>query len=66
MAKHMTRHFHPLHPFEPNNFVFANGVTALCEMLGFSIFDEGDAILLSRPIYQAFTVDFGTKAKFEP
>jgi len=66
MAKHMTRHFHPLYPFEPNNFVFANGVTALCEMLGFSIFDEGDAILLSRPIYHAFTVDFGTKAKFEP
>jgi len=65
MAKHMTRHFHPLQPFDPKSFVFANGVTALCEMLGYSIFDEGDAILLSRPIYQAFRPDFGTKAKFE-
>jgi len=65
MAKHMTRHFYPMQPFEPDNFVFANGVTALCEMLGYSIFDEGDAILLSRPIYQAFIPDFGAKAKFE-
>lgn len=63
MASHMTRYFHPLQPFDPDNFVFTNGVTALCEMLGFSLFDEGDTILLSRPIYQAFKGDFGTKAK---
>ena len=64
MAAHMTRHFHPLHPFNPDNFIFSNGVTALCEMLGFSLFDEGDAVLLSRPMYQAFRGDFGTKARF--
>ena len=63
MARHMTRHFHPLEPFDPENYVFANGVSALCEMLGFSLFDGGDTLLLSRPIYQAFRGDFGTRAK---
>lgn len=60
----MNRHFHPLVPFEPSNFVIANGVTSLCEMLGFTLFEAGDAVLLSRPIYQAFKGDFGTKAKY--
>lgn len=63
MTKHINRLFHPLIPVEADQILFANGVTSLCEMLGFTIFDEGDAVLLSKPIYQAFQLDFGTKAK---
>ena len=65
MAKHINRHFKPQRPIETSRLLFANGVTSLCEMLGFSICDEGDAILLSKPIYQAFKSDFGTRAKYE-
>lgn len=63
MARHMTRYFGAIQPVEPEELIFANGVTSLCEMLGFTIFDEGDGILLSQPIYQAFPIDFGAKAK---
>ena len=63
MAKHINRHFHPHQTLEADDFLIANGVTSLCEMLGFVIGDAGDAVLLSRPCYQAFPVDFGTKAK---
>lgn len=49
---------------DANDIIFANGVTALCEMLGFSIAEPGDGILMSRPIYQAFQSDFGTKAQY--
>lgn len=63
MAKHMTRYFKAVRPVDPEDLIFANGVTSLCEMLGFTIFDEGDGILLSQPIYQAFPIDFGAKAK---
>lgn len=63
MANHMNRHFHPLKPIIPDELLFASGVTSLCELLGFSMCDPGDAVLFSRPCYQAFASDFGSKAK---
>ncbi|KAK0508915.1 hypothetical protein JMJ35_008286 [Cladonia borealis] len=63
MAKHMNRHFKPFSSIDPKHLLFANGVTALCNMLGFTICDNGHAILLSRPCYQAFKMDFGSEAK---
>lgn len=35
-------------------------------MLGFTLADPGDGILFSRPVYQAFQVDFGITAKLMP
>ena len=64
MANHMNRHFKPFSSIDPKHLLFANGVTALCNMLGFTICDNGHAILLSRPCYQAFKMDFGSEAKF--
>lgn len=64
MAKFITHRFHPGIPVDPEHLLFANGVTALCEMLALSICDAGDGLLLSRPIYQAFKNDFGISAKF--
>ena len=49
---------------DPAQLLFATGVTSLCEMLGFSVCDEGNAVLLSKPMYQAFKSDFGTKARY--
>jgi 1-aminocyclopropane-1-carboxylate synthase len=63
MANHMHIHFPTYKPLHPDDLLFANGVTSLCEMIGYSIAEPGDGILLSRPIYQAFQLDFGMKAK---
>ena len=63
MARHINRKFHPHRAVEADELLFASGVTSLCELLGLSIGDAGDAVLLSRPCYQAFEDDFGTKAK---
>ncbi|KAI7270793.1 PLP-dependent transferase [Hortaea werneckii] len=63
MAHHMNKRFHPIVPIRPDDLLFANGVSTICELLGFSLASPGDAILMSSPIYQAFAVDFGTKAK---
>lgn len=63
MAHHMNKRFHPTVPIQPDDLLFANGVSTICELLGFSLGSPGDAILMSSPIYQAFAVDFGTKAK---
>lgn len=63
MAKFINKNFNVLNPIDPEDLMFANGVTSLCEMLGHTIADPGDAILMSKPIYQAFQMDFGLKAK---
>lgn len=63
MAKFINRRFHPRREIDADHLVFANGVTAICEMLGLTICNAGDGILFSRPIYQAFKTDFGLTAK---
>ena len=65
MARHMNRHFHPVKPVGAGDILFANGITSICEMLGFVIGEPGDGILFSQPMYQAFPVDFGAKAKIK-
>ena len=64
MAGHINRLFKPFRHVEADRILFSNGVTTMCEELGFTICDAGDAVMLSRPIYQAFKADFGTKAKY--
>ena len=64
MANHINRYFRPHKTIDPDSLLFANGVTALCSMLGQTICDPGDAVLLSSPCYQAFKADFGTIARF--
>lgn len=63
MASHMNRYFHPQVPIDPDCLTFSNGVGTACEMLAFTICNAGDGILFSRPIYQGFKHDFGTRAK---
>lgn len=63
MARHINKRFHPVIQVQPSELLFANGCTSLCEMLGFTIASPDEGILLSRPIYQAFQIDFGTKAR---
>jgi len=65
MAKHMNKHFYPVEDIQADEILFANGVTSICEMLGFTIAEPGDGILVGQPIYQAFRGDFGTKANIE-
>src|SRR5262249_19102262 len=58
------RCFHSYEPIDPENIVFANGCTSLCDLIGQTIAEEGDGILISQPCYQAFQRDFGARAKY--
>lgn len=66
MANHITKNFHPLHAVSRDDILFSNGVTSLCEQLGFSICESGDGIMFPRPVYQAFKSDFQTRANVKP
>ena len=64
MASFMNDHFNPLNTILPEQLIFANGVTGLCQMLAFTVFDVGDGLLVSAPCYTAFMSDFGIRAKY--
>jgi 1-aminocyclopropane-1-carboxylate synthase len=63
MAAHLDRYFKPVEKVHPEQLIFASGCTSLFEMLGFTLFEEGESLLLGRPIYQSFEKDFELKAK---
>ncbi|RKF84265.1 putative aminotransferase sirI [Golovinomyces cichoracearum] len=63
MASHLNSYFLPHTEISSNDIVTANGVTAVLSILAFSIGDEGDAVLVSRPIYGRFELDFKNSAR---
>lgn len=63
MAKFITHHFKTLLPLNPDHILIGAGVTGLMQMVAFTAFDDGDAVLTSTPCYQGFPVDFGMRAK---
>jgi len=64
MAAHINRYFSPHTPISPSEVLIANGVSAICGMLGFVLGDPGDGVLLMRPIYGKFENDWGITAKY--
>lgn len=65
-AQHMNRRFHPLVRVSEQDVFVVNGVSTVCDMLGFALTEPGDGILMGRPLYQSFVQDFGTKAEATP
>ena len=59
MSQHINRFFNPMLPVEPGHIVTAAALTSIHEMLGHCLGDPGDGILVSRPVYGRFELDFG-------
>jgi histidinol-phosphate/aromatic aminotransferase/cobyric acid decarboxylase-like protein len=65
MASHLNDYFNPFVPVQPDQILTAAGLTAMHEMLALSFGDPGDGILVSRPVYGRFELDFGNTAGLE-
>ncbi|KAM0254606.1 hypothetical protein ACHAQJ_006642 [Trichoderma viride] len=63
LAPHINECFHPFKPLTGDNILATGTATALHEILAFSLGDPGDGILISRPCYGRFELDFGNKAE---
>ena len=50
---------------DPEKLIINAGVSSLCESLSFSLFDEGDQILIPAPYYTGFEHDFTKRFKCE-
>ncbi|RFU81793.1 pyridoxal phosphate-dependent transferase, major domain [Trichoderma arundinaceum] len=63
LATHLNEYFHPFKPLTGDDILATGTATALHEILAFSLGDPGDGILICRPCYGRFELDFGNKAE---
>ncbi|KAF1731135.1 1-aminocyclopropane-1-carboxylate synthase-like protein 1 [Beauveria bassiana] len=61
LAVHLTEYLQPCLPIEPAHVRATSSCSALHDMLAWAVADPGDAILLNRPIYGRFELDFGNR-----
>lgn len=62
MAVHLNNILQPRSPVDPDTVIVASGITAIGSMLGFALAEPGDGILVSRPVYGRFELDYGVEA----
>jgi len=62
MATHINTFFSPHTPVTANQVITTTGLTPMHHLLGLSLADPGEGILVSRPIYGRFELDFGNVA----
>jgi aspartate/methionine/tyrosine aminotransferase len=65
LIAHLQKHFYPITPIEPGNILVTSNGTALGSMLGITLAEPGDGILVSRPMYGRFELDYGLAAGAE-
>lgn len=58
LATHVNEYFSPHTPINPEEILTAAGLTAMHEMIALALGDPGDGVLVSRPIYGRFELDF--------
>lgn len=61
MANHMNTFFKPAMAIDAEEITFAAGVTELNEVCALLTCDEGEAVMLGRPIYGSFYGDLTTR-----
>ncbi|KAL4811159.1 pyridoxal phosphate-dependent transferase [Aspergillus unguis] len=64
-AAHLNKYFAPRTPIKPQNIVKVGGVTAAGNMLSFALAEQGDGVLVSRPVYGRFELDYGVQGGVE-
>ncbi|KAB8273454.1 pyridoxal phosphate-dependent transferase [Aspergillus minisclerotigenes] len=62
VASHLNNILKPLSPIEPETVIVASGITAIGSMLSFTLAEPTGGILVSRPVYGRFELDYGVEA----
>ncbi|KAJ6786288.1 hypothetical protein PWT90_00828 [Aphanocladium album] len=63
LAAHLTEYLNPSLPILPEHIRSTSSCTALHDILSWAMTDPGEAILLNRPIYGRFELDFKNREK---
>ena len=62
-AEYFNRRFNPVKPVAPEHLIAASGVSAVLDMTTYVLTDEGDGILIGRPLYTGFSGDLTARSK---
>ncbi|KAL8665224.1 MAG: hypothetical protein Q9202_002446 [Teloschistes flavicans] len=62
LASFFNDYFHPLHKVLPEQLLVASGCTSVLDLVSFGIADEGDGILIGRPLYTGFASDLNSRS----
>jgi 1-aminocyclopropane-1-carboxylate synthase len=65
MAKFFNQYFDPVKTVIPQEIILTSGVTAAVNMIGFATADDGDGVLISRPLYTSFVSDLKLRNKIK-
>ena len=63
LARFLTERFTACPTVRPEDIVVSSGLTALNDMLAWTLADAGDGIMVGRPLYCSFPSDFWARAK---
>jgi aspartate/methionine/tyrosine aminotransferase len=63
LARFINRNFNPHEAVIKDQLIVTSGVGQAIELSGFSLCDKGDGVLLGRPHYGNFPIDFGYRAE---
>ncbi|KAL8653466.1 MAG: hypothetical protein Q9210_002072, partial [Variospora velana] len=55
-------YFNPVEKVLPEHLLVAGGVTSIIDLICFAVADEGDGILIGRPLYTSFANDVKSRA----
>ncbi|KAL4920288.1 pyridoxal phosphate-dependent transferase [Aspergillus aurantiobrunneus] len=64
-AAHLNKYLKPLAPIKPEMVIKSSGCSAAGSMLAFALAEAGDGVLVSRPVYGRFELDYGVEAGVE-
>ncbi|KAJ5679730.1 hypothetical protein N7462_007974, partial [Penicillium macrosclerotiorum] len=62
---HLNNILAPYVPIQPDHVFIADSPTSLGNMLGYNLAERGEGILVSRPVYGRFELDYGVEAGVE-
>ncbi|KAF8251923.1 ACC synthase [Wilcoxina mikolae CBS 423.85] len=63
LSNFLNRYFCAVQPVQPEHIVVSSGVTAVLDMLAWTLADAEDGVMFGRPLYNAFPNDFWARAK---
>ncbi|KAH6963326.1 pyridoxal phosphate-dependent transferase [Fusarium avenaceum] len=63
LARFINRNFHAHEPVTKKELIVTSGAGQAIELIGFSLCDPGDGVLLARPHYGNFPIDLGFRAQ---
>lgn len=63
LSKYLNRILQPHEPIDPSAVVITSGASGALDILGFTLCDDAEGIIVGRPLYNGFNVDLCKRAK---